>query len=90
MKKLLVTTTIILTLIFVASWEQGKAADKKLSNFVGYKAESIWTEHLTTGETRYMTKWSTPTDHCSAVISEKHNTYSYKTEPVCFKPKEER
>lgn len=90
MEKLLLTITVTLALIFVASCEHSKAADKKLSNFVGYKAESIWTEHLTSGETRYLTKWSTLTEQCSAVVSEKHNVYSFKTQPVCFKPEEKK
>ena len=79
--------TLFVAILFACAQKRENDINQRLSSFVENKAETIWTEQLTTGETRYLTKWEDKDGRaCSAVVSDVNSVLSYKTQSICFIP----
>lgn len=83
MKSIITIMVLLIVIILTLKFSQNSDANKALSNFVGYHAKALWTEDMSSGETRYYTRWQSPKEVCTAVIGEKHNRYYYLSGPNC-------
>ena len=80
MKIVLAVIAVIVCMDLLSKYAT-KQAEHALSNFTGYKTTILWTEGMSDGSTRYLSKWN----DCRGIIEEKHNRYYYLERSVFCK-----
>ena len=62
--------------------------EKKLSDFVGYKIDSVQTENVGTEARHFVSYKKYNGENCVAMVSQKGNKFYWNTMPMCHKVEE--